>query len=202
MTFVLIRIAIAVVLFVAAALIMKIKFNQKDIKIYLVAFLGCTIIGCALFFVPIEDSFLTFNNREEAVAYVTDNSVTHVLQGKVSDCVITKNSNNTSMLMLPKTQNGYKVALESYVVRAEQYADDDIYINVFRFKNSNDYYMVITDFNSGYGEISDSCNSTFEYEEITDEKLGTYCSYYCYIDGFDKNYSLTLNKKSHSPFAE
>lgn len=194
MTFVLVRAAIAVVLFVAAALIMKLIFKQKDKRMYLVALLCGVLVYSALSFVPIEDAFATFPTREEALAYVTNTPATRVIEGKISDCVIS----DKSMIMLPKTEKGYKVALDSYVTRVEQYNDDDVFFDIYRFKNSNDCYMVFTDLNNGYGNIKDSCNSVFQYDEITNKDLGTYCVYYCYIDGFDKNYTVTLNGKTYS----
>ncbi|MBR5451652.1 MAG: hypothetical protein IKV36_01515 [Clostridia bacterium] len=202
MTFVVIRVAIALVLFIAAALIMKIKFRQKDKKMYLVALLCSVIVGYALFFVAVEDPFLTFPTRQDALFYVTNTTATRIIEGKSSDWVISKNDDKNTMLMVPKTEKGYKVSLGSYVVRAEQYADDNVFFNIYRFKNSNDYYMMLTDLNNGYTEITDSCNSVFQYEEVTDKDLGTYCVYYCYVDGFDKNYTVTVGGKTYSPFTK
>ena len=202
MTFVLIRIAIALVLFVVAALITKLKFKQKDKRVYLAILLCAVLIYTALSFIPFEDAFITFATRDQALSYVTNTPASLVIEGKVSDCIISKSGTKNTMLMIPKTENGYKVALGSYVSRAEEYSDGDLFFDIYRFKKTDDYYMVLIDLNHGCTEITDSCNSAFQCEEVLGEEVGTYCIYYCYIDGFDKNYTVTVNGKTYSPFGK
>ncbi len=70
-------------------------------------------------------------------------------------------------------------------------------VDVFRYKNTDEYYISVLHTENGTLDISDNRNSEFKFSKRYISTIGeTYYTYYAYIKDFDEHYTLTVNGKN------
>ena len=71
---------------------------------------------------------------------------------------------------------------------------NSISVDVYQYKNTNDYFVAILDTNGGYSQITDSFNSKFSsLVQPIDVLEKTYVTYYTNIQDFTDEYWVNVN---------
>ena len=71
---------------------------------------------------------------------------------------------------------------------------NSISVDVYQYKNTNDYFVSILDMNGGYSQITDSFQSEFSaLEQPMDVLEKTYVTYYTNIQDFTDEYWINVN---------
>lgn len=192
-----VRIAIGITIgFIVLLLLLKIKIHRKfALPITAVVFiLVCTLMA----FVPFENAFITFPTAEKSFNYFygKNMNVQLVLDGTVSSFVIAGDNGEKTIQLVPKTNDGWKVAKGTDSKRVLHKVVNDCSVTVYRYKDSTDYFVNIVNTKSGNIEIADNCNSNFYtlcYENKALEE--TFYSYYARVENFDDSYCLIINNE-------
>ena len=162
----------------------------------IIAFIISNMVIVVLSFLPIENVFITFKSVESAFSYVYNGEIQTVIDGKDTAMVVAKNNDTDVIALVPKYGDNWKIGIRADIRRQDrQY--DNIYVDIYQYKDTNDYYISVFDINGGETVISDSNNSKFysvsDRYDINNKPIYVY---YCYINNLDmENYTLTINNK-------
>ena len=177
-----------------------IKLNFKEIiktlshKIYI--FVIAAIFSIIFMFIPFENLFITFSSPEKVFnyCYTKKTKAKLVVEGKDSDLVIGEDDDAHIYLIVPKVANGWKIGMwtNTKLISYEMY--NSISVDVYQYKNTNDYFVSILDMNGGYSQITDSFQSEFSaLEQPMDVLEKTYVTYYTNIQDFTDEYWVNVN---------
>ncbi len=194
--FVFIRLAISCLFFLCSIIAVKKYKNANKRKLYAIFTTIAILLYFCLSFCPFENLFLTFESPESAYRYFIPgkSDIELVVEGNNCDFIVDRNKDTDTFLIVPKNENGWKIGTGSNMVRVDQKLTDGISVNIYQYKNSNDYFITILDTNGGESKISDNFNTVFYSIERNTDYLGkTYVTYYAHISGFNVNYCLEVN---------
>jgi hypothetical protein len=194
-----IRLVIWGVIFVICfVLVKKSKIKHKRC-LYLVSLLITIILGTITCMIPFENMFLTFSSPEAAFGYVHSGIVDLTVDGRNTAMVIAKKSNNHVYAIVPKSNDGWKLGIGLDTRRIVRQVSEGIVVEVYQYKDTDDYYIVVLDTDGGASEISDNQNSEFYYSTERNSTLNkTFYTYYAYIHDFNDLYTLTINRRTIS----
>lgn len=147
-------------------------------------------------FLPFENAFITFDSAEKAYEYYIPgkSNIEIVIEGNESDLVIDYKNETETYLIVPKTKEGWKIGIGSNIEDITRKISDNIIIHVFRYKNTDDYFVTIFDVNGNEINISDDCNTEFHPIKRNNKYTRkSYVTYYAYIYGLDLEYELNVN---------
>lgn len=167
--------------------------NKK--KIIVILFLLYSLCLSFSSFILIENIFISFKKPEEAYRYKHTGKPQLVINGEKTSFVIGKKGNIETSTIIPKTSNGWKLSNPNHTKKIQYITSDKIIINIYRYKNSDEYYIVVFDMNGGLSNIKDNCNSNFYHIEsmvTTDKK---YYRYYAYINNFNDKYEINIGER-------
>ena len=172
----------------------KIRWN----KICFLAVTISIIFMIVLAFIPFENLFITFSSPEKAFHYYqgSKTKVKLVVKGKDSDLVIGEDDDTHIYLIVPKVANGWKIsnAINKKHISHIYGMYNSISVDVYQYKNTNDYFVAILDTNGGYSQITDSFNSKFSsLVQPIDVLEKTYVTYYTNIQDFTDEYWVNVN---------
>ena len=165
MIFFAVRIFVVTIFFVILFLLIKrSKIVKKELcNIFLVVFL--TVVLCISYLTtPTENLFFTFPSVEKAFTYVSTQSVNDILcvvDGKETSLVVAANDEENVLKIFPMTENGWKLntGLETAIIMQQHYGN--ISFHIYRYKESNDYYIQIFNVYGDAIELSDNQDSIF-----------------------------------------
>ena len=194
--FMIIRIAIGLLLIIIGFLIVRnLKLNHKKV-ICLIVTISSVILTVALAFVPFENVFVTFSSPQEAYDYISfgDKDIKLRVEGDTSDLIVGDKNGKEELLILPKNSDGWKIDTGKSIENISQKIHDGITVNVFRYKQTSECYVMIFNSNGGELELKDNLNSVFvntkEYNSAIEKD---YYTYYAYLAEYNSDYELTLN---------
>lgn len=193
MIFIIIRIIVlSLVLFL---LLKKDKVNKsKTKKIILIAVSIALFVVSAL--IPFENVFITFSTPEASYKYHNQGTPVICVEGQDTDLVVGQKGDSYIYNIAPKTANGWKLGMGYELKNIYQTIDsaNKNLISVFRYKNTNEFYLVVTNIEGESLSVHDNLNSAFVLSEKTDKNgsANDYV-YYTYINALDNNYVLSLN---------
>lgn len=160
----------------------------------IIAFVAAIILTTLSALVPIENAFMTFSSLESAYQYTHSGDIQLIIHGETTDFVIGKKGDTDVYLIVPKTEEGWKVGMGLDTKRVSQTISNEIIVYVYQYKNSEDYYITILDSNGGSSKITDVYNSEFFYLDKMNTALGkTFRTYYAYINDLKDDYTITVN---------
>lgn len=197
-----IRNLIGIFIFIVAFYFIK-KHKLISIKRWnLILLLLCFILTATSYLFPIENLLITFSSVESAYNYSHSDQIVGVLEGKNSDLIISTNNDSRSCHIIPKSQNGWKIGTSTDLREIADKWLDRIDFEIQQYKNTNDYYLIITDMSGKKLNVSDSCNSKIVCfkRNLGNNKTQTY-DYCAYIKSFNEEYSVTVDGKIYT-FAE
>jgi len=185
-----IRILISGAVFAALVLAIKSQEKMRRHSLYAIALIIAVALNIGFAFFPFENLFITFDSPEKAYEYYNGKSEeTFVVEGTVCDFVVAQKGESSSYLMIPKTENGWKIGLGSEMKRVAQNISGDTTLYVYRYKQTNEYFITV---HNAYGKamkITDCYNSVF-YALSNDqgESDKPTWSYYAYVPGYNAAY--------------
>ena len=191
-----IRLLIGCTFLVCSMIVIK---NSKGIRkhIWYIAFTSLSVLLIVvLTFLPFENLFMTFDSPEAVYAYyyLGKSNIELVVEGDDCDLIIDRKNNSDTYLMIPKTADGWKIGVGSDTKRIMQKFSDGISLDVYRYKDSGDYFITIIDTNGGESTISDEYNTKFLSLERYNDSLGkNFVTYYAHITNLNPQYSVTVN---------
>lgn len=190
MIFIVIRIII--LLLVLVLLLKKDKVNKsKTKKIIIIAVSVALFVVSAL--IPFENVFITFSTPEASYKYHNQGTPVICVEGQDTDLIVGQKGNSYIYNIAPKTASGWKLGMGYELKNIYQSIDsaNKNLINVFRYKNTNEFYLVVTNIEGESLSVHDNLNSAFVLSEKT-VSANDY-AYYAYINALDDNYVLSLN---------
>ncbi len=193
-----VRIIIAAIISIIVAVCLRkfTKIHKQYISILTVAVIF--VVATVLNFIPFENTFMTFSTPEESFDYFHNKKFESqlVIDGEKSSLVIGGENGDYTIQIVPKAENGWKLArgVDTKVVVNETV--DGVAINVFQYKDTQECFISVVNINGGEIEISDSCDSKFISLIYENNSLNqTINTYYAYIENFDEQYFITINGK-------
>ena len=194
-----IRNVIVLLLYILSVLgIVRSRIKRKLVWCIVSFILICGALPFALGSFPVEDYFITFKSPEAAYEYSisSKSNIALVVEGDHSDFIVARNDNSDSTYtysILPKTADGWKVGLASYLEKVAAGLNDSVGINVFRYKDTSDYFITVITFDEET-TVSDEYNTRFyPLEHYSDYKEKTLVDYYAHLTNFDPEYSVIVN---------
>ena len=160
------------------------------------AFVLATVITTLLTLVPIENAFATFSSPENAFRYSNFGTIQQVVAGQKADFVVAKNGEKSIYAIFPKTDKGWKLSRWLDLELTTSVITEETTVSVYRYKNTEDYYVTVFGNNGGVLSVSDSRNSEFVSLACANAALNqTFYTYYAYASALDNYYVLTVNNK-------
>lgn len=176
-------------------LIKKLHINHK-FRWTAITFMITLVLTTIVYLFPIENAFMTFSSPQSAYRYNHFGYVNLVINGKQTDFVVASNGDTDLYSIVPKTKEGWKIGMGSDTRIISQTITDGIVIYVYQYKNSDDYYIIISNTNEGPLKISDSRGSKFISSNKTSSAVNKdYYTYYAYINNFNAMYEVIINDK-------
>lgn len=174
--------------------------GKANIKIFIIL---AVVISSLLWFVPLENLFMTFDSPEDSYRYFNepDSDIKWVVNGNDSDLVVGNIDGVSSHFIINRAENGWKVGLGINRMTVAQKMFDYGVVYVFRAHGSGDYYLTVINLSPGLLEVSDSVNSEFLAFEDYDSRDGKiYATYYAVLTDKDEQYRLYINGNEISIF--
>lgn len=193
-----IRIVLSGIVFLLCLLCLK-KHGDTDKRVFILkAVLIAFIFQFLVSLVPFENIFVTFSSAESAFRYANTEQVEFVVEGIKTDLVVARKEENAALLVaVPKTDKGWKLGIGSGLKLTEQKRQNGITVGIYRYKNSNEYYISIEDILDTDGDplqISDNRNTNFSYFTNEVATLNTtFYTYYACVQNINDKYELTVN---------
>ena len=172
------------------------KNPLRRISQYFIAVIFVFALVFVSVFLPVENLILTFETPESAYQYVSFGpaDVKLVVNGKHSDLVVGYKNGADELLIIPRNEQGYKVGIGTDTREIAQKVVDNVIIQVFQYKNTDDYYLVVANTSSGMVDITDSYESDYIYQESHNKILDeVYFTYYASLPDFDETYWVSIN---------
>lgn len=174
-------------------LINKFQSSHKSKKI-IISFVVTLVLFFVFQLLPLENILISFPSPEASYNYNHNSRAKLVVNGEMTDFVVGSDSESDVYAIIPKSNGKWKLSVPNDKKLIFSTYNEDASVDVFRYKNTNEYYISVLHTDSGPFNISDSRNSEFKCSKrhisATDE---TYYTYYAYINNFDEQYSLIVN---------
>lgn len=190
-----IRLIIGCVFLVCSIIAIK-KSKAIRKRILYAVFTGISVgLSVLLMFLPFENLFLTFNSPEAAYEYYSfRQSNIEIVEGNDCDFIIDRRNDGEEYLIIPKTEDGWKIGIGSDTGIAVQKFSEGISIYVYQYQSTCDYFITILDTNGGESTVVDEYNTEFVSFERNNDSLGKkFVTYYAHIRNLDSEYSVTVN---------
>lgn len=187
-----IRCILGAIIFTIAFIFIKKSHITNKKLLYAVSFIIASILVSLMYFIPIENMFITFSSPEKAFNYTSSWKIQHIIYGSETDLVIASKGTTNTYKILPKTTKGWKL---STGLETEKYAlfYKGTSIDIYRHKNTNDYYMILFNTDGETIEINDSLNSHFSVINKTDVESSKQVYYCTVVKNLGDDYTLNLN---------
>lgn len=194
-----IRLLLGILLFFVLVFLMK-KFRifQNRWR-YVVPLIVSAIFSSVLFFSPLENTFLTFDSSIKAYHYSTSllSTPSLTVQGENSEFMVTNENGKYKYLIIPREDNGWKVGVSSNLIMVSEKTVDSADLTLFQYRDTMDYYVVVSYVDGGHAYVSDSNQSNFSYlENQTPYKL--YVTYFAYVPNITEEYCVYINGQAIS----
>ena len=190
------RIIIGFAFLIFSAIIIKKSASGHKRKLYMIFAFVSLLLTVVLMFLPFENLFITFDSPQSAYNYCNagKSDIRLVVKGNNCDMIVDSKNNSENYLIIPKTDNGWKIGLGSDTKRIVQQIDSGITVYVYQYKNTDDYFISILDTNGGTSNVYDEYNTDFYTLEKSNSYLQkTFVVYYGHIPHFDSKYTVTVN---------
>lgn len=169
------------------------NINNKKMISY-VCSIFFTVLFLLLVFVPIEDFLWQFKTIEEAYEYRNPNAeITLVIEGRESAFVSGDENGKETVMFVPKSNGVWKIGTGLETKRIAKSLHENVVVEIYQYKDSSDFYVMVYDMLGKEIDIIDSSNS--KYISMKKEKNnGTVITkYYAYISNYDKNYWISVD---------
>lgn len=175
------------IFFLSIFIIRRMDFKKKTLLTRM-AFVLAIVICLVLNFVPFENAFVTFDSPEDAYRYYKgwSQEIDLFVEGRNSDFVIT---NKNEILIIPKMKEGWKLGIGPDIKHVIWGSSESGTISIYRYKETNDYYVQVIVADDIVQKVEDSYDSTF----VTGGEERTGKVYFAALERFDKQYKIYIN---------
>ena len=192
-----IRVIIGSAFLVCSILLLRRSRLINKRKLYITLVLLSVVLTTILSFLPFENLFITFESPKAAYEYYSFSNcnIEVLVEGDNCDFIVNRKGGKegVSNLILPKTSDGWKIGLGTDNKRIYSEFYDGILVTVFRYKNTDDYFIAVRDQKGDESTISDDYNTEFCSVKETSEYTGqTVVTYYGHITDLAPEYSVTV----------
>lgn len=195
--FIILRLIIGIIFLLFMVIIIKIKFKYKyKFKGYIFSVILSVILVTTIAFLPFENLFITFDSPEAVYNYVNfgKSNIELVVSGKNCDFIIDDKKTSYSYLIVPKCQVGWKIGIGSNTKMIMSKIYNDIVIDVFQYKNTNDYFIVLLNTKGESINLKDSNNSVFYSLKKSNKQINEiFITYFVNVFNLDSEYWLSIN---------
>lgn len=186
--------AIAVVIFLLGAVfIRKSKIRRKKQAGLLLAFLSLAMAALGSYLV--QNTVLFYSTPEAALKAVSFGDAVFVVEGKKSAFAIASESvSEETAVMLQKADSGWRLTdgFKNELVAAKAVSSG--VVRVYRYRNSEDYYIYVLSTQFQPIELSDNRGSVFQsMKQEMPQTNQTKYSYCAFVDKMDQAYELFLD---------
>ena len=166
--------------------------KKKAKKYQLILFVTCILVLWSVSgLLPVENIFITFSSPEKAYEYVNSEKIQLVVGGDHTTFVVGKESPRKYVyLIIPKSDSGWKIGRGLDTKLIKQKVVDEIVVRVYQYRNTDDYYVTVSDVRGNVVDINDNNDSIFH---VLEEIKGGYYTYYAYVNKITDQYSITVN---------
>ena len=196
MMFSIIRIAIGFFfLLLSIGIIVKSNSKHKLALGVIFAILAATL-SFSLSFLPFENLFVNFDSPKASYEYYTIGKSNQLLvvEGNTCDFLIDQKKDSNVCLIIPKSNKGWKIGIGSNTKQIAQKITDGIFVSVYQYKNTKDYFLLIYDVDGDVINLSDDYNTIFYSMERNNDFLKkTFVTYYAYVPDFESQYCIKAN---------
>lgn len=202
-----IRFILSAALFGIAMIFAK-HFHGKDKRRWIISSILVSIcILMGLVFVPFENAFVSFHSIEQLIHYISPkNSVIMAVEGDESTLVIseTRNSKDNkielALNIVSGSDNEWKLNTPTQPEKIGFDATENGSYEIYRYRNTEDYYFIINVLSDSNPYINDSHGSSFELMPLGKESFVKQC-YVVYVHAPTEDYWLQVDDARIHPFA-
>ncbi len=193
-----IRIIIGCVLFALMVIAIRKSKAVNTRLLYCAAVCVSAALIHAMMFIPVENSFMSFDSPEAALRYYNPakRDIELIVSGEECDFIVSSKGDASELMTLPKTADGWKIGIGSNMKTAAHHFAEGISISVYQHRGSDDYFVRVFNSAGGESDLSDSCGTSFSCIKKANPVLGKeYVTYYGRIDNFSSEYNVTVDGK-------
>lgn len=192
----LIRLIISAVFFSVLILIIKKKKPKNEKYFEAGTAIAATLLFSVLSLFPFENAVYTFKSPEAAYRYshFIKNDLT--VSGKTTSLAVSNKGGRVKTEILQKTKSGWKLPRKTNAVISNVTVHKDIYVYTWRYKTSDDYFVVISSLDAENQKLAvkDTLNSeVFSLSTDSPTVKDGLITYYLTIHKPDLKYRLTVN---------
>lgn len=181
------------VLLICFILLRKSNIRHKR-RVFFLSLASVIVLGTISYIVPVENALITFQSPESAFHYTNSGDIKLVLEGQNTDMVISSKNEIYTYILLPKNNNGWKIGSGADIKTIAKKTSEDVIVDVYQYKNSNDYFITVFVTNGGAADVSDNQESTFySLSQYNDVLESYYNTYYAHIQNWNDQYILIVN---------
>ena len=167
--------------------------------------LSTSIIILSIYF-PIENYLVTFDSPQSVYEYyyLSAPDSINVIPGVECDLVIGTSANKNTFMFAPKTRYGWKIGNGLNLMILVNKTFDNILVQVYKYKDTNDYFILALDTCGGLSDVKDAYDSSFfiiETDTVLTYNKKPLIKYYTNINGFDPDYWIEFNEQTIFPFS-
>jgi hypothetical protein len=170
------------------------KRKKENKKLKILCLVLCLALTFVMYFVPFENLFVTFESANSAYSYCNwgNKELSFILTGTDCDFLVSDNGKALEYLILPKTEQGWKIGRAVQTKEIFEKLEEDAFISVFKHKSSEDCFVAVTNLKDIPLNIFDNLDT--EFFPYQSKSWGTVI-YYGYLKGIPSGYSLNINGK-------
>lgn len=191
-----IRLILTFIIFGCLALLFRKNKKYRKRVLYIVFASMSVFFYVVSMFFPFENLLVSFDSPKSAYEYYSfDRSkIELVVEGEHCDFLVARKGSSETYLILPKTEDGWKIGIGSHTKRIVQQQSDEVVVYVYQYKNTSDYFVTIFSTSGGELTVSDDSNTEFFALERKDDVLGsTFVTYYGHIANLTSQHCVTVN---------
>ncbi|MBR1763237.1 MAG: hypothetical protein IJ731_07735 [Eubacterium sp.] len=196
--YVFVRIFICLLLALIAIILVKKNRKGHNIKVknaILLITIMSVILYLILMIIPFENCIYTFNSAESSLKYSNLYSPDLTVDGKTTTLTIYRKDVSTNeVLIIPKNNKGWKIG-RGIDTKSLNVSSNKLYsVDICNYRNTDEWYIILTDWNDEIYSLCDNKNSTFKELSQT-AKSRELKNYVAYIGKFDSSYVLIINNQ-------
>ena len=188
--FVCVRFSIFIVILTICIFLINTRMQpEKRIKAIIGSVLICSFVCfTVLWFIPFENSFLSFSTAQEAYSYYSNDDVEIMIEGSDTCLIVANNKKTRQILIFQKQEDGWKIKNGSNVTISGINSSDNTFCYLIYDSSSKDRYITISNIVKSELNISDSFGTEFFKDSQN--------NYYAYFEKLPDDYVLTVNGKT------
>lgn len=194
MWYMLIRGILSFVLAIATIFVLKKTQIRKNVIVRVVPIIVAVLSFYMFSLCPAENVFINFDSPEKAFHYLYSGDIQEVANGESSGLVIYTKNGALGQAIIPKNKNGWKLdVFQKNKSDTSKIVNKNI-INIYRTRDTDDYYVMVWTLTSDVSDISDSNGSVFmRVKNDNDSHISDGTIFFAYVKSLDENYSLNID---------